>query len=51
LWCWIWLMVNTIALFQITLCGCIDIGEQFEVKIHCHLKSSAFWNVTLFIRV
>ena len=40
-WCWIWLMANMIALFQITLCGCIDIGEQFTVNMHCHLMSCA----------
>ena len=42
-------MANMIALFQIMFCGCIDIGEQFRVSIHCHLKSSAFWVVILFI--
>jgi hypothetical protein len=44
-------MANMIALFQIMLCGCIDIGEQFTVNMHCHLKSSAVWDVILLIQV
>jgi hypothetical protein len=40
-----------IALFQIMLCGCIDIGEQFRVNVYCHLNSSAFWDVILLIWV
>ena len=44
-------MANTIASFQIMLCGCIDIGEQFMVNIHRHLKSYALWDVILLISV